>query len=109
MQGTNNRYHGDDLQPAGSRDADGRCGGSEERAAEVDTLFPRCDKHSLLGQPEWVRSMSSGGQRCGEWMISKNPSVNLLTLVRQNQMQDAMTIWDSICHSQWFKQTSIVS
>jgi guanine nucleotide-binding protein subunit alpha, other len=24
-------------------------------------------------------------------------------------MQDAMTIWDSICHSQWFKQTSIVS
>lgn len=27
----------------------------------------------------------------------------------QNQMQDAMTIWDSICHSQWFKQTSIVS
>jgi guanine nucleotide-binding protein subunit alpha len=26
-----------------------------------------------------------------------------------NQMQDAMTIWDSICHSQWFKATSIVS
>ncbi|KAJ7061245.1 heterotrimeric G protein alpha subunit 4 [Mycena amicta] len=25
-----------------------------------------------------------------------------------NQMQDAMTIWDSICHSNWFKQTSIV-
>ncbi|KNZ74734.1 Guanine nucleotide-binding protein alpha-2 subunit [Termitomyces sp. J132] len=25
-----------------------------------------------------------------------------------NQMQDAMTIWDSICHSQWFKSTSIV-
>jgi guanine nucleotide-binding protein subunit alpha len=25
-----------------------------------------------------------------------------------NQMQDAMTIWDSICHSQWFKATSIV-
>jgi len=23
-------------------------------------------------------------------------------------MQDAMTIWDSICHSQWFKKTSIV-
>ena len=23
-------------------------------------------------------------------------------------MQDAMTIWDSICHSQWFKHTSIV-
>ena len=26
----------------------------------------------------------------------------------KNQMQDAMTIWVSICHSQWFKQTSIV-
>jgi len=25
-----------------------------------------------------------------------------------NQMQDAMTIWDSICHSQWFKSTSII-
>ncbi|KAH9836650.1 heterotrimeric G protein alpha subunit 4 [Rhodofomes roseus] len=25
-----------------------------------------------------------------------------------NQMQDAMTIWDSICHSQWFKNTSII-
>jgi len=25
-----------------------------------------------------------------------------------NQMQDAMTIWDSICHSQWFKKTSII-
>jgi guanine nucleotide-binding protein subunit alpha len=24
-------------------------------------------------------------------------------------MQDAMAIWDSICHSQWFKTTSIVS
>jgi guanine nucleotide-binding protein subunit alpha len=27
----------------------------------------------------------------------------------QNQMQDALTIWDSICHSQWFEKTSIVS
>ncbi|KAG8979329.1 hypothetical protein FRB90_008092, partial [Tulasnella sp. 427] len=25
-----------------------------------------------------------------------------------NQMQDAMAIWDSICHSQWFKTTSLV-
>ncbi|KAL4256002.1 P-loop containing nucleoside triphosphate hydrolase [Pleurotus pulmonarius] len=25
-----------------------------------------------------------------------------------NQMQDSMTIWDSICNSQWFKRTSIV-
>lgn len=25
-----------------------------------------------------------------------------------NQMQDAMAIWDSICHSQWFKTTSII-
>jgi guanine nucleotide-binding protein subunit alpha len=26
-----------------------------------------------------------------------------------NQMQDAMTIWDSICNSQWFEDTSFVS
>ncbi|KAL0950557.1 hypothetical protein HGRIS_007361 [Hohenbuehelia grisea] len=25
-----------------------------------------------------------------------------------NQMQDAMTIWDSICHSQWFKRTTLI-
>ncbi|KAK0440031.1 heterotrimeric G protein alpha subunit 4 [Desarmillaria tabescens] len=25
-----------------------------------------------------------------------------------NQMQDAMTIWDSVCHSQWFKNTSVI-
>ncbi|KIK69461.1 hypothetical protein GYMLUDRAFT_35528 [Collybiopsis luxurians FD-317 M1] len=25
-----------------------------------------------------------------------------------NQMQDAMTIWDAICHSSWFNQTSII-
>ena len=32
----------------------------------------------------------------------------ILSVRIKNQMQDAMTIWDSICHSQWFKQTSIV-
>jgi len=32
----------------------------------------------------------------------------LIRVSIQNQMQDAMTIWDSICHSQWFKSTSIV-
>ncbi|KAK7457922.1 hypothetical protein VKT23_010269 [Stygiomarasmius scandens] len=25
-----------------------------------------------------------------------------------NQMQDAMTIWDAICHSKWFKQTPMI-
>jgi len=25
-----------------------------------------------------------------------------------NQMQDAMALWDSICHSRWFKSTSII-
>ena len=34
-----------------------------------------------------------------EWKLMRTP---------QNQMQDAMTIWDSICHSQWFRNTSIV-
>lgn len=28
--------------------------------------------------------------------------------VPKNQMQDAMAIWDQICHSQWFRNTSIV-
>ncbi|KAH9966681.1 heterotrimeric G-protein alpha subunit, GPA2-like protein [Russula dissimulans] len=32
----------------------------------------------------------------------------LLEYMDVNQMQDAMTIWDSICHSQWFKSTSII-
>ncbi|KAF7310194.1 Heterotrimeric G-protein alpha subunit 4 [Mycena indigotica] len=25
-----------------------------------------------------------------------------------NQMQDAITIWESICHSKWFKETSVI-
>ncbi|KAF7320577.1 Heterotrimeric G-protein alpha subunit 4 [Mycena chlorophos] len=25
-----------------------------------------------------------------------------------NQMEDAMTIWDSICHSMWFRRTSLI-
>jgi len=25
-----------------------------------------------------------------------------------NQMQDAMAIWDSICHSQWFTKTALI-
>jgi len=25
-----------------------------------------------------------------------------------NQMQDALTVWDAICHSQWFEKTSII-
>ncbi|KAH8795923.1 guanine nucleotide binding protein, alpha subunit [Flagelloscypha sp. PMI_526] len=25
-----------------------------------------------------------------------------------NQMQDAMAIWDSLCHSQWFKKTAMI-
>ncbi len=36
-------------------------------------------------------------------VLSTYPAPNV-----QNQMQDAMAIWDSICHSQWFRSTSIV-
>lgn len=25
-----------------------------------------------------------------------------------NQMQDAMTLWDGVCSSQWFKNTSLI-
>ena len=54
----------------------------------------------------------SGYDQC---LVEDRDAVRDLSLVSfhthtfsQNQMQDAMTIWDSICHSQWFKQTSIV-
>jgi hypothetical protein len=43
MQSPNHRYYGDDVQPTGTRDANGGCGWPEERTAEMDTLFPRCD------------------------------------------------------------------
>lgn len=57
----------------------------------------------------------SGYDQC---LVEDKDAVSLIILqcrlrwanrMSQNQMQDAMTIWDSICHSQWFKQTSIVS
>ncbi|KAG5339184.1 hypothetical protein C0989_005232 [Termitomyces sp. Mn162] len=54
MQGANHWDHGDDVRVAGSSDAHGGCGRAEERAAEVDTLLPGCDKYPVSGQPEWV-------------------------------------------------------
>ena len=30
----------------------------------MDSLFPGCDKYSVLGELERVRPMSGGGQRC---------------------------------------------
>ena len=32
----------------------------------------------------------------------------LILIPIQNQMQDAMALWDSTCNSQWFRSTSIV-
>jgi len=53
--------------------------------------------------------MSGGGSRRGTDAALRDFSRSVLTRISiQNQMQDAMTIWDSICHSQWFKSTSIV-
>jgi len=77
----------------------------------VDSLFPRRDEHPIPGQPEWIRSVSGGGPRRGTDTIPLPHDLSRSVLIRvsiQNQMQDAMTIWDSICHSQWFKSTSIV-
>ena len=36
-------------------------------------------------------------------------SADLLSLDRQNQMQEDMKLWDSVCGSRWFKNTSIGS
>ena len=104
-------HYRDYVLPSGARNADGWCWWAEERTEKMDTLLPGHHKYPFFGQFKWVRSMSSGRQRRGEfwafilwWMGQCWRDVGI-----QNQMQDAMTIWDSICHSQWFKQTSIVS
>lgn len=52
--------------------------------------------------------MFSRGQGRSEFIPGCHTRDERSSLPQQNQMQDAMTIWDSICHSQWFKQTSIV-
>lgn len=75
----------------------------------MDSLFPGCHQYSISRQSKRVWSMPCRGSRCGE-LLCTLCSVWRRTFgfLFQNQMQDAMTIWDSICHSQWFKQTSIV-
>ena len=72
MPGSDDRYYGNALQPQGSRNADGRCGRSKKRAAEVDSLFPRRDEHSFPRQPEWIRSVPCGRPRRG--MDSTTPA-----------------------------------
>lgn len=47
MQGTNCRYHRDDVQVAITRDAHGRRRWPEEREAEMDSLFPGRYDHPL--------------------------------------------------------------
>ena len=102
-----NWYHGDGLHPARPRHAHGRRRWPKERASEVDSLFPGCDEYTVPGQLEWLRPVSRRGQGRGMWCRSISVCDDA-DWRAQNQMQDAMTIWDSICHSQWVKQTSIV-
>jgi hypothetical protein len=54
MQGPDHRYHGDDVSLTRTRNANGGCGWPEERTAEMDTLFPGCDKHSFSRELERV-------------------------------------------------------
>lgn len=81
----------------------------------TETTFNRRDHEMLM--------VDVGGQKSErrKWIHCFQDVTSILFLVSlsgydqclvedrsANQMQDAMTIWDSICHSQWFKQTSII-
>jgi len=81
----------------------------------TETLFSLKDNEMLM--------VDVGGQKSErrKWIHCFQDVTSILFLVSlsgydqclaedkdANQMQDAMTIWDSICHSQWFKQTSII-
>jgi hypothetical protein len=41
--------------------------------------------------------------------LPDNPGRRLIGLVIQNQMQYALSIWDSVCQSHWPRHISIVS
>jgi hypothetical protein len=54
MPSTDDWDHRNDIYVARPRDAYGGRRWAEERAAEMDTLFPGCDEYSLPGQSQWV-------------------------------------------------------
>jgi len=81
----------------------------------TETTFKRGDREMLM--------VDVGGQKSErrKWIHCFQDVTSILFLVSlsgydqclvedrdANQMQDAMTIWDSICHSQWFTKTSII-
>ncbi|KAJ7242267.1 G-protein alpha subunit-domain-containing protein [Mycena rebaudengoi] len=79
-----------------------RCHG-EHPASEIssregiDMSWHVADTESKV-RPRWVCALQ-------EMEIAHRGGVGL---PGRNQMQDAMSIWDSICHSGWFRLTSII-
>ncbi|KIY50059.1 guanine nucleotide-binding protein alpha-2 subunit [Fistulina hepatica ATCC 64428] len=82
----------------------------------TETMFHNVNNHEML-------MVDVGGQKSErrKWIHCFQDVTAILFLVSlsgydqclvedkdANQMQDAMTIWDSICHSQWFRQTAII-
>jgi hypothetical protein len=108
MPRPDNWYHRNRVRDRDTYVAYARRWRTEERATQMDSLLPGCDEYSLLGIAQRVRSMSSRGQGCGT-LNAVRVTGAVSDATSQNQMNDALAIWDQVCHSQWFKNTSIVS
>ena len=75
----------------------------------MDPLFRRCALPDVCGGLEWLRSMSRRGQDCGmsTLALTKRLFTNIL-LHLQNQMQEALLLFESIMSLTWFKSSSII-
>ncbi|KAJ6628428.1 heterotrimeric G-protein alpha subunit, GPA2-like protein [Mycena sp. CBHHK59/15] len=103
--------------------------GRENEAALPENLhyffsaLPRLFSPAYMPTNEDIVRVHVGGQNTErrKWIHCFQDVTNILFVVNLsgydqclvedrdvNQMQDAMTIWDSICQSQWFKQTPII-
>lgn len=78
-------------------------------------VFRKRHRHFVLGSPERVRRVFGRRQGFGEHRLGLTRGYYLaltemaLGSSSQNQMQEALMLFDSICNSQWFTKTSIVS
>lgn len=78
-------------------------------------VFRKRHSHLVLSSPERVRRVLGRRQGFGEhrlgltrgWYLALTEMA--LGSAPQNQMQEALMLFDSICNSQWFTKTSIVS
>lgn len=76
----------------------------------VGIVFRKCDRHRVSSRHQRLRRVSCGRQGFRKLTNAciGSPVLTSIRFAQQNQMQEALMLFDSICNSQWFTKTSIV-